>query len=476
MTTITIDPARASEPLRGGIGASWHAINDGPRNDGMGSAWGGHPAPTDTAQWEEIYRHADWLGLNFIRVEIAQRSYQPQRDQFTWESEDMLALRRILDWAQSRGCDVFLQQMNNNVEWNAYPGVDALHSAPHDLAAWADGLAAMAGEVTREWGYSCVKWLCVNNEPEAHFSWWQGYGLQPLGILPGLRAARAALDARGLHDLPLAGPDYTGLDWPEKKVAECLPLVGAVDMHTYLDDFRFLPVGESGPEKLLGKWTALANAAGKPFFLTEIGCMRFGWYSDSPAPGGYAANLANAEIILRGLAAGVEGFNRWSFTNRGDIDGQWQLIDTWDRANDCLLPAFTPHNPAHALFALLTRFFAKGSRTLPVRMENAIYGGWQQYLLAGSLLAPDGELTIWVLASTEQSHPFELRIPGETRPLHRYRITPENVRADSPLRLDPDTAFHPVDGLLADTAPGLSLTAYSTRFLPHDQPVHRQTP
>jgi hypothetical protein len=33
------------------------------------------------------------------------------------------------------------------------------------------------------------------------------------------------------------------------------------------------------------------------------------------------------------MEAGVSAFNRWSFTNRGDLDGQWQLIRTWDMEN-----------------------------------------------------------------------------------------------------------------------------------------------
>jgi len=32
---------------------------------------------------------------------------------------------------------------------------------------------------------------------------------------------------------------------------------------------------------------------------------------------------------VRGINAGVDGFNRWSFINRGDLDGQWQLLRTW---------------------------------------------------------------------------------------------------------------------------------------------------
>jgi len=161
----------------------------------------------------------------------------------------MLALRRILDWCQTRGADVMLQQMWGNVEWNRYPDVDALHSAPRDLEAYAEAIALLAAKLVREWGYTCVKWICINNEPGCDFSWWQGHGKQPLKIGPGLRATRAALDRHGI-DLPLVGPDYTGLRWnPEQ--ADFGEWIGAYDFHTYLDEFRLMPPGMSEPERNL---------------------------------------------------------------------------------------------------------------------------------------------------------------------------------------------------------------------------------
>lgn len=468
---IRVDSRRPLRLLRGGIGASWHAISAGPRDGGAGSAWGGHPPAADEARWQEIYRHADWLGLNFVRVELEQKSYQPGRATFTWESEDLRALRRILDWCQSRGVDVILQQMWGNVEWNSYPEVDALHSAPFDLTAWAEGLAILVEKVVREWGYTCIQWICVNNEPECSFSWWQGHGLQPLKILPGLKAARAALDRRGIA-VPLVGPDYTGLGWPVSNGRECLPCLGAVDLHTYLDDFRLMPVGAAEPDKQLKSWIDLANGAGLPFFFTEFGCMRYGWYTDSPAPGGYLANLANAEIILRGLRLGVEGFNRWSFINRGDLDGQWQLIDTWDAATDSLLPAFRPHPNAYWLFGLITRFFRKRSTLLATELEDAVIKGWHQYLLAEALLSADGHVSVFVLSHTEQPQPFELRLEGldPVRTFHRYRVTEAVRNRTDGVRLDPEADWRLGAGqpALRDTAPGLSLTVYSTRHLRHD--------
>ena len=162
-----------------------------------------YPPATDRARWEQIDRRARWLGLDFNRVEIEQRIYEPEQGKFTWDSPEMQILYRILDWCERDRADVFLQQMWGDVRWNAFPEwrddvAGRLHSAPKDVEAFAQGLAALVGHLVRDKGYTCIRWLCIVNEPGARFSWWQRPPNQPVPLRPGLAAVRRALDARGL--------------------------------------------------------------------------------------------------------------------------------------------------------------------------------------------------------------------------------------------------------------------------------------
>ena len=119
--------------MRGGIGASWHAMETtipyGVKHPVFtsyshgGSGWGGYPPAEDERAWQQIYRHASWLGLDWNRVEIEQRIYEPERGKFTLDSPEMRILYRILDWNQKNGADVFFQQMWCNAAWLAYAGV-----------------------------------------------------------------------------------------------------------------------------------------------------------------------------------------------------------------------------------------------------------------------------------------------------------------------------------------------------------------
>ena len=103
-----------------------------------------------------------------------------------------------------------------------------------------------------------------------------------------------------------------------------------------------------------------------------------------PVPGSYESALKDAELVVRRINAGVDGFNRWSFLNRGDLDGQWQFIETWDRRRGKLLKQYTPHPNTYFVLGLLSRFTAKHSDVLGCRVD----GGRKRHLAARFRYAP----------------------------------------------------------------------------------------
>ena len=127
MIEVSVDATKIVNTMRGGIGASWHAMETvipyGVKHPHFtsysqgGSGWGAYPPAEDERAWQQIYRHANWLGLDWNRVEIEQRVYEPEREQFTFDTPEMRILYRILDWNQKHGADVFFQQMWCNTAW-----------------------------------------------------------------------------------------------------------------------------------------------------------------------------------------------------------------------------------------------------------------------------------------------------------------------------------------------------------------------
>jgi len=421
--------------MAGGIGASWHAISEDSIDEdpgytwalryvnSRGSAWGGNPPVTDTAGWDQLYDHAAWLGLSFIRVEMSARMYEPEKNRFDWDNEEMAALCKILDWAEANHADVFLQQMWSNVKWNAYPGVQPLLSAPRSLSDFAEGIATLVEYLTKTRGYTCIRWVCITNEPPGGSwgSWWS-MGETNAPLTPALKEVRNALDRKKI-DIPISGPDWTDLPVFDPAKIDFDGYIGAYDIHSYQGI-------DSAKQKIVEDWAEWARIHGKPLFLSEIGNMALGWQDTNPGPKSFTAALSNAESILRGLEAGAGAFNRWSFTNRGDLDGQWQLVRTWDTENKRYLDTIGIEPAAFYGYGIITRFCAKHSSVVHTEQVP------DSCILTQTLRSPDGVLTTYILNKSDQERIAIIKINGASiGKLYLYQVT--ELKAKQGFRMDP---------------------------------------
>lgn len=430
---ITIFPDKIIRRLQGGIGASWHSMMwEVPFNNAdydyparlinpRGSAIGGNPPVQWKGQWQQLYEHADWLGINWLRVELSHHMYEPRQHVFTWESEEMLALYNILDWCEQHGVDVFLQQMWTEVAWNAYPHVHPLISAPYSLDAYANGIATMLNYLIKHCRYTCIKYFCITNEPPGGTwgYWWCNGSQAPQRLTNAWRKVRKALDKRNI-DIPLAGPDWTNLPPLEPSKIDFDGYIGAYDIHTYKGI-------DANGQQILSEWANWAHYRNKPFFLTEFGNMNLGWGSDNPAPKSFEAAMSNAETILRGLNAGVDAFNRWSFTNRGDMDGQWQLVKTWDRDNKCYLTDIKPEKEAYYGFGIISRFFSKYADILETDKR-----GSDNQLLSAAIKNNSGDIVMYLVNKSKGSLELSLQLHNYTsKGLYHYQVTKSDVSKDN---------------------------------------------
>lgn len=472
-TDINIHPEMVRYVMAGGIGASWHAISEDSIDEGQeykwalrysnsrGSAWGGNPPVTDGAAWDQIRRHASWLGLSFLRVELSARMYEPERNKFDWDNDEMKALYFILDWAEANNADVFLQQMWSNVKWNSFPGVQPLLSAPRSLTDFAEGIAMLAEHLTVTKKFKCIKWICITNEPPGGTwgSWWS-MGEKDAPLTPALREVRMALDRKNLK-IPLSGPDWTDLPRLDPAKIDFDQYIGAYDIHSYqgIDEEK---------EKIVKEWAVWAQKHNKPFFLSEIGDMRIGWKDTNPGPKSFAAALSNAESVLRGLSAGAGAFNRWSFTNRGDLDGQWQLIKTWDIEKKKYLEKIEVEPAAFYGYGIITRFCSKNSSVVltdPVKNSD---------ILSQTLSDDKGRLTTYILNKSEREQTVRIGYTGKTkRKLFLYSVTEEEVTKPG-FKMEPlKRVFAGEKKEILLRLPGRSISALTSFKSSHDDPARR---
>lgn len=477
---LEIDASTVVNTMRGGIGASWHAIEEpistefdsrfGIAGHG-GSAWGANPPADDRTAWEQLYRHASWLGMDFVRVELEQRMYQPQRGKFDWDNPEMRILYRILDWCQQHHADVFLTQMWSNVAWNAFPEfrdtpAGVVHSGPASMEDFAEGLATCVEHLIKDKGYTCIKWLCITNEPGYTWSWWNRPPNEPMPLKPGLEAVRKALDARKLA-VKLAAPDMVGVPELDPDGLGYSSLVGAYDYHSY----GVRSAGEIATQhEHLSAWGNRAHQRSLALFLSELG---YGVYKGSdPTPASYVAALHNAGLVVRHLNAGVDGFNRWSFINRGDLDGQFQMVETWEREKGQLLDEFQPKANPYFTYGLLSRFTAKHSDVLASRVEGGEVDE-ESRVFAAALRSPRGSLTLAVVNDAPREWTATIHVNGLKKavPMHAYVVS-EKGRDVASMQIQPAREFVLSDreSTITDNLPAASLTVYTTYRLNHTDP------
>jgi hypothetical protein len=243
-------------------------------------------------------------------------------------------------------------------------------------------------------------------------------GKQDGTITSALKEVRRVLDEKKL-DIPISGPDWTDLPTFDAKKIDFDQYVGAYDIHSYhgIDDAK---------QKNLEEWVTWARNHGKPLFLSEIGDMKLGWRDSNPGPKSFQAALSNAESILRGMEVGVSAFNRWSFTNRGDLDGQWQLIRTWDAERKRYYDEIEIEPVAFYGFGILTRFSIKNSSVVFTESIK------DPDILSQSLKSPSGAITTYIVNKSDKEQSIKLTLSGiSNQHFFLFNVTEsEIVKAD----------------------------------------------
>lgn len=447
-----------------GFGSSWHAVHNPPAAGRAGSAFGGNPPLERRDLWEQLEAHADWLGMSLVRAEFFRGSYEPERrGKYTFDSPDMQALERILRWAERASADVILQQQWEGVAHNAFPEFRhdpalVTKSAPYDLNSFTEGLFELIRHLKQKGLLKPAKYLCITNEP---YVWWKtpsgAFADSQKLLARALATVKRRLKSERLA-LRLIGPDFHDVDVGGKKGGEIVypgplekqpwggALVDAYDLHVYWTRFDWEEIVEDSPirDKLIPqadavegarKWAANAHRLGKPFIISEFGSLAYGYHGSSPAPGWWKSNLKNVQFVIRCLNAGVDGFSRWSFTNRGDIDGQWQLVDTkefrgWELP-PIALPRVVPHQPSYAAYGMITRHCRKNSTVLASEVRTRHGSGGIPRVHAAALQDPGGGLTILITHADAIPRQIRLEISGPRRAsaekLHLFQLTDPQI-------------------------------------------------
>jgi hypothetical protein len=466
---ISVYPDSIINTMQEGIGCNFHAI-EGPlateqlshalRSYG-GSAWGANPDVKDSASWNKLFEYADWLGFDWCRIGIQYQTFEPEKNKFTFDGHDMKVLCRYLDYCQSRNIDVFLQHYWINAAWLAPDSfrkdpVKVIRSMPNDIEAYTDGFIKLLKYLIEEKKYTCIKQFCITNEPFENWSWYMK-SFNPEKYESPAPAYR--LMAKKLKDnkisVQLSGPDcsiYAGKPMGPQQ-DDFFKVLDAYDLHSYVTRFDWNPdstmifegggVGQidriSDFMEYLKPWEEDARKNNKPFLFTEMGTMSNGFGGSNPGVALYKSLLKDVQLVLRFSQFGMDGFARWNFVNRGNLDGPWQMVDTWDTAKQSLLPAneFRPHANNYYMWGLLTRFTAKGSNVVKTTVDGGCDGKYQRVFATAYCSPKNKNLSIYITNDSDQGYETIIKLNGQSVKLFKYEINEQEHKDKADINLVP---------------------------------------
>ncbi len=387
------------------------------------------------------------------------RMYEPERNVFDWKNDEMQALYRILDWCEDNHADVFLQQMWGHVAWNAHNGVHPLLSSPKSVEDFANGIAALLKYLTEDSKYTCIKYFCMVNEPPGGpwGYWWSSGSHTGPTITDAWKKLHETFNAQGIS-IPISGPDWVSLPPCEPEKMDFDKYLGSFDIHSYFGFYN-----KNNGEKIIGDWVAFAKSKNKPFFITEIGNMDLGWGTDNPGPKTFKAALSNASDVALGMNLGVDGFNRWSFTNRGDMDGQWQLVNTYDLKTKKYTKHVVPETEAYYGFAMLTRFMAKYASVLSLKSDQKLDG-----LVMTAYKNSDGNLSVLVVNNRKDQVSVDIALENfsSKQSFYLYQLSESLVKTPD-FKLNPINTFKNSEKLNKIQILPESITVLTTNGLFH---------
>lgn len=457
-----------------------------------GSAWGATPEATDQKAWAKIVSYLDWLGIDYTRLNLEHRIFQPQKGQFSFDNREMQILYKQLDYFEKKGVIVHLQEMYPNAKWLAHKELQStslgiIKSGPADLEAWSDGIVALLKHLTQEKKYTCIKYFGIVNEPQHTWSWWKGPdGKTSQPIIPALDLLKKKLVKSRLN-IPLTGPEEMFYHWEVKNTQKNYsPYVGAFTYHEYMtildwwdsnNSKDWYPTLKSFSEPVKTA-VGIAHSQGKPFFFSEHGTMHFGLNKDDRGPSTFDAVMKDVEFGMRFSNLGVDGFSRWSLLNRGNLDGQWGFIETFDRSTLKLLEPekYTPKENTFYGYGMLTRFTYKNSNVVKSEIQSSGNDS-TSHLFTTTFLSPSKkDASIYIINDKHLNSNVEINLDmNEAKYKKWYKY--EFSIAD---RNKTDVKIKPLEELPAKKTnaliKGMSIVVYSTiKLNPEDAGLVSET-
>lgn len=415
------------------------------------------------------------METSFIRLWTLFHWFNPTDGTADYESPEMQAVYKYLDFYQSIGANVLLQQLsvgdrNDMYPWLWWTNDDAAGpgSDPVKLDKWATLLKDFLVYLHDTKGYTCIKYVSLWNEPNLSVGTAQlppGYtSLQYTHLL--YQTLKDKLADSGIAYIEVMGPDYTDVvdGWLNDYATLGADSVDSYSYHEYQWYGSYAAQAAHFDTVRSDVLSRDADAANKGFVLNEFGVVPS---NPEMRDADFRQAVGAAHTVASVLNAGWTGVSRWtqfdSFfteiananqtgTNNQSGDSNWGL---W-RSKDF---GWMPRQNYYS-YSLLSKFIKPGSTIYKTASSNPN--------IQGALVkSPTGEYTV-VAVNTSDTAAYDVAFSadaGINQTLHKFVVT-QNQPVDRMGTLVQPTDSYTVASGWADTLPAFSVSVYTAAWHP----------
>jgi hypothetical protein len=383
------------------------------------------------------------MNLPLARVFVPWEVWNPHRDykNFTYNSDEMISLYRLLDVYEKSGTQVILV----TVDW--------MEESPwRDATASAQAVVKLLRHLAKTKNYGCIKYWTLTNEPELTYGWLRK---APLGNYFEIhRLVKDGLKQEGLDIKIIASDEVISRAWFRESVQSLGDVADVFSSHRYFlpEELPLVPYYFKDRIDIINS-SPLARQ--KPFFLTEFGFRGrdFSALTNS-LMSTYEYGLYVASLAIDALNSGVDAASIWCLYQIRLIDevshpaGEMMRIGLWGYKDEDWQPY-----PAFYAYGLFTKYIPAGSRVIACGAR-----GSQEVKAAA--ISFNGKMSIFVLNTS--SSEIKITIEGLSSDLNikRFLYQRESLPANNQNGLKPDRQFK-ITGSLKDNLPAQSLALYT---------------
>jgi len=361
------------------------------------------------ADWDIIVKRVTDMKVQSFRVMILPEWHEPVNDnndpfvtdwdQFTFDSQEMQSLYKVLDLAQANdirvtlvlwGCAKNMRLLNPAythlkehflAEGNSYNNWVV---APKNMDEWCENFSVLVQYLLEFKKYTCVREITPMNEPSYAYN--LDGTVSPASYVEMCKKLNARFIADNIRDKLLfnLSDDAENAQFLKTCTTELSDVADLFNSHTYL-------FGYETPNTEIIQWEQnnrnLSEAAGKKHFVGEFGSNQTVGSSRQKDIDLYQRGVLMTRIVLNLFNAGASGVSYWSLLdqhyNKTGSYIEMQQLGLWryKKADYSSEPYFSAikgdyePRPQYYAYSLLTNYILPGSEVYPIDLKENFVAG-----------------------------------------------------------------------------------------------------